>query len=310
MTYYQNVTAAIGRTPLVQVQHVCGTNALVLAKLELCNPGGSVKDRAALSIVQAAEASGELQPGGTIVEATSGNTGVGLAMVGAALGYRVVIAMPESMSVERRKLMSHYGAQLLLTPAAGGMAAAVEAAEKYIAANPGCVAARQFSNPANPDAHYRTTAVEILEDTGSRVDVFVAGIGTGGTVSGVGRALKERVPNVRIVGVEPAESPLITAGKAGGHAIQGIGANFIPDNYDASVVDEVLTVPGQEAIEMARLAARQEGFAVGISSGAALVGAGAIAQRPEFAGATIVTLLPDTAERYMSTELFCPVAQA
>lgn len=306
MTYANDVTATIGHTPLVKINRMlpAGTGANVLAKMEFTNPGGSVKDRPGLAIIRAAEASGELQPGGTIVEATSGNTGVALSMVGAALGYRVVISMPSSMSVERRQLMKAYGAELLLTDPAGGMAAAVEAAEDYLANHPEAVFAGQFDNPANPEIHYRTTGPEIWEQTEGHVDAFVAGVGSGGTVSGVGKFLKEQNPEVWVVAVEPAESALLSTGQAGAHKIQGIGANFVPDNYDSATVDEVMTVTSDDAIEMARKAATQEGLLVGISSGANLAAAAELAARPEFAGKTVVTLLPDTGERYLSTVLF------
>ena len=306
MTYANDVTATIGHTPLVKINRMlpAGTGANVLAKMEFTNPGGSVKDRPGLAIIRAAEASGELQPGGTIVEATSGNTGVALSMVGAALGYRVVISMPSSMSVERRQLMKAYGAELLLTDPAGGMAAAVEAAEDYLANHPEAVFAGQFYNPANPEIHYRTTGPEIWEQTEGHVDAFVAGVGSGGTVSGVGKFLKEQNPEVWVVAVEPAESALLSTGQAGAHKIQGIGANFVPDNYDSAVIDEVMTVTSDDAIEMARKAATQEGLLVGISSGANLAAAAELSARPEFAGKTVVTLLPDTGERYLSTVLF------
>ncbi|EFU81959.1 cysteine synthase A [Mobiluncus holmesii ATCC 35242] len=306
MSYANDVTATIGHTPLVKINRIlpAGTGAKVLAKMEFTNPGGSVKDRPGLAIIRAAEASGALQPGGTIVEATSGNTGVALCMVGAALGYRVVISMPSSMSVERRQLMKAYGAELLLTDPAGGMAAAVKAAKDYLANHPEAVFAGQFDNPANPEIHYRTTGPEIWEQTEGHVDAFVAGVGSGGTVSGVGKFLKEQNPEVWVVAVEPAESALLSTGQAGAHKIQGIGANFVPDNYDRATVDEVITVTSNDAIETARKAATQEGLLVGISSGANLAAAAALAARPEFAGKTVVTLLPDTGERYLSTVLF------
>ena len=306
MTYANDVTATIGHTPLVKINRMlpAGTDANVLAKMEFTNPGGSVKDRPGLAIIRAAEASGKLQPGGTIVEATSGNTGVALCMVGAALGYRVVISMPSSMSVERRQLMKAYGAELLLTDPAGGLAAAVAAAEDYLANHPEAVFAGQFDNPANPEIHYRTTGPEIWEQTEGHVDAFVAGVGSGGTVSGVGKFLKEQNPEVWVVAVEPAESALLSTGQAGAHKIQGIGANFVPDNYDSATVDEVMTVTSDDALEMARKAATQEGLLVGISSGANLAAAAELAARPEFAGKTVVTLLPDTGERYLSTVLF------
>lgn len=304
MTYAQNVADLIGNTPLVSINRLANPSAKVLAKVESRNPGGSVKDRVARAIIRAAEESGALQPGGTIVEATSGNTGVALAMVGAALGYKVVIAMPESMSIERRVLMAAYGAELLLTPKAGGMKAAVDAANEYLATHPEATLASQFNNPANPLTHHDLTAQEIWDAVEGKIDYFVAGVGTGGTVSGVGKALKERNPQIKVIAVEPAESPLLTQGTAGPHGIQGIGANFVPENYDGNVVDEVLTVPTAQAIETARAAAQQEGLLVGISSGAALAASIAVAARPELAGKTLVTVLPDTGERYLSTPLF------
>lgn len=306
MTYANDVTATIGHTPLVKINRLlpAEVSATVLAKMEFTNPGGSVKDRPGLAIIRAAEAAGALQPGGTIIEATSGNTGVALCMVGAALGYRVVISMPSSMSVERRQLMKAYGAELLLTDPAGGMAAAVEAAEDYLANHPEAVFAGQFDNPANPEIHYRTTGREIWEQTEGHVDAFVAGVGSGGTVSGVGKYLKERNPEVWVAAVEPAESALLSTGQAGAHKIQGIGANFVPDNYNSATVDEVMTVASDDAIAMARQAAAKEGLLVGISSGANLAAAAELAARPEFAGKTIVTVLPDTGERYLSTVLF------
>ncbi|MST50208.1 cysteine synthase A [Mobiluncus porci] len=300
----KDITELIGNTPLVRINKIAGDNCMVLAKYEAANPGGSVKDRPGLAIIRAAEASGKLQPGGTIVEATSGNTGVALAMVGTALGYKVVISMPASMSIERRKLMAAFGAELLLTDAAGGMQAAKDAAEKYLAEHPGSVYAAQFDNPANPDSHYRTTGPEIWEQTGGKVDIFVAGVGSAGTISGVGKFLKEKNPAVQIIAVEPAESSLLANGKAGGHKIQGIGANFVPGNFDRSVVDEYLTIPSEVAISTARYAASKEGLLVGISSGANLAAAAELAGRPENAGKTIVTVLPDTGERYLSTVLF------
>lgn len=304
MTFAANITEIIGHTPLVRINKVAGEQCVVLAKYEAANPGGSVKDRPALAIIRAAEASGKLQPGGTIVEATSGNTGVGLAMVGTALGYQVVIAMPASMSIERRKLMAAFGAKLLLTDSAAGMKGAKEAAEKYLAEHPGSVYAAQFDNPANPDSHYRTTGPEIWEQANGKIDIFVAGVGSAGTIAGVGKFLKERNPQVKMVVVEPAESPLLATGNAGPHKIQGIGANFVPGNFDRSVVDEYLTVSSDQAIEVARAAAAQEGLLVGISSGANLAAAATLAARPENAGKTIVTILPDTGERYLSTVLF------
>lgn len=300
-----SIEETIGRTPLVRINRLVGDLPVtLLAKLESFNPGGSVKDRIGLAIIEAAEKSGELQPGGTIVESTSGNTGIALAMVGAARGYRVVITMPSSMSKERRMLMRAFGAELILTDPKDGMRGAVEAAKKLVQTTPGAILAKQFENRANPQIHYRTTAEELWADTDGKIDIFVSGFGTGGTVSGVGRFLKEKHPETQLIGVEPAESALVTTGKAGPHLIQGIGANFVPDNLDRSLLDEVLTVPGKQALEMARRAASEEGLLVGISSGAALAGALQVAERPENAGKQIVTVLPDTGERYLSTVLY------
>lgn len=300
-----SIEETIGRTPLVRINRLVGDLPVtLLAKLEAFNPGGSVKDRISLAIIEAAEKSGELQPGGTIVESTSGNTGIALAMVGAARGYRVVITMPSSMSKERRMLMRAFGAELILTDPKDGMRGAVEAAKELVQTTPGAILAKQFENRANPQIHYRTTAEELWADTDGKIDIFVSGFGTGGTVSGVGRFLKEKHPETQLIGVEPAESALVTTGEAGPHLIQGIGANFVPDNLDRSLLDEVLTVPGKQALEMARRAASEEGLLVGISSGAALAGALQVAARPENAGKQIVTVLPDTGERYLSTVLY------
>lgn len=303
MTIYSDVTALIGRTPLVKVNRIAGDNATVVAKLEFYNPAKSVKDRIGVAIIDAAEASGELQPGGTIVEGTSGNTGIALAMVGAAKGYKVVLAMPETMSVERRALLRAYGAELVLTPGPLGMKGAVAKAEE-IAAERGGILARQFANRANVEVHRRTTAEEIWADTDGAVDIVVAGVGTGGTVSGVGQVLKERKPEVRVIAVEPAESPLLSGGEPGPHKIQGLGANFVPEILDRGVIDEVITRSIDQALEFARAAATQEGLLVGISSGAALSAAVEVANRPENAGKTIVVVLPDFGERYLSTVLF------
>ena len=273
-------------------------------KLEYFNPAGSVKDRVALQMIETAEKEGKLLPGGTIVEPTSGNTGIGLAAMGIARGYKVVLTMPESMSVERRQLLAAYGAELVLTPAKDGMNGAVKRAEELAARTPNSFLAGQFNNPANPSAHYRSTGPEIWHDTDGQVDIFVAGVGTGGTVSGVGRYLKEKNPAVKIVAVEPAASPLLSGGTAGGHGLQGIGANFVPENFDRGVVDEVIPVWEKDAYAATRLLAGTEGILVGISSGAALHAAGELARRPENAGKTIVALLPDTGDRYLSTPLF------
>jgi cysteine synthase A len=303
MPIYSNVTELVGHTPLVRLNRVAGQDATVLAKLEFYNPANSVKDRIGVAIVDAAERSGALQPGGTIVEATSGNTGIALAMVGAARGYHVVLTMPETMSKERRAVLRAFGAELVLTPGADGMRGAVAKAEE-IGTQQGAVLAHQFENPANPQIHYNTTGPEIWADTDGRVDVLVAGIGTGGTISGAGRFLKEHNPAIKVVGVEPAESPLLTEGKAGSHKIQGIGANFVPQTYDASVVDEVLQVSSADAIATARALATQEGLLAGISSGAAVRAAGVLAARAENRGRTIVAVVPDWGERYLSTPLF------
>ena len=304
---YRSASQLVGHTPLLQpVRYMeqLRLPATVLVKLESFNPAGSVKDRVALEMIEDAEKEGKLLPGGTIVEPTSGNTGIGLAAMGLARGYQVILTMPESMSLERRQLLAAYGAQLVLTPAKGGMAGAVEKAQEIAAAIPGSFLAGQFDNPANPRAHYRTTGPEIWHDTDGQVDIFVAGVGTGGTVTGVGRYLKEKNPHVRIVAVEPAASPLLSGGKAGSHGLQGIGANFVPENLDRSVVDEVIPVWEKDAYAAARLLAGTEGVLVGISSGAALHAAGQLARRPENAGKTIVALLPDTGDRYLSTPLF------
>ena len=304
MNVFENVTALIGRTPLVKVNKLFGeTNATVLAKLEFYNPANSVKDRIGVAMVDAAEKAGVLKPGGTIVEATSGNTGIALAMVGAARGYDVVLTMPETMSKERRALLRAFGAELVLTPGPEGMRGAVNKANE-IAAERGGVLVRQFENPANVDIHRRTTAEEIWADTDGTVDIVVAGVGTGGTISGVGQVLKERKPGVRMVAVEPAESPILSGGQPGPHKIQGIGANFVPEILDRSVLDEVVTVSSEDAVAMAREAARAEGLLVGISSGAALKAAGELAARPENTGKTIVVVIPSFGERYLSSVLY------
>ncbi|WP_454294273.1 cysteine synthase A [Salana multivorans] len=302
---YEDVTQLIGNTPLVKLNRLTeGAKATVLAKLEFYNPANSVKDRIGVSIVDAAEASGALQPGGTIVEATSGNTGIALAMVGAARGYDVVLTMPESMSKERRALLRAFGAELVLTPASEGMKGAVNRAEELVAERPGAVLARQFANEANPAIHRATTAEEIWNDTDGGVDIFVAGIGTGGTITGVGQVLKERKPEVTIVAVEPEESPILNGGAPGPHKIQGIGANFVPEILDTSVYDEVIDVNAERAVEIARRAAAEEGLLVGISSGAAISAALELANREENAGKTIVVVVPSFGERYLSTILY------
>ncbi|WP_341360493.1 cysteine synthase A [Georgenia sp. M64] len=304
-TIYDDVTQLIGRTPLVRLNKITdGAGATVLAKLEFYNPANSVKDRIGVAIVDAAEASGELPPGGTIVEATSGNTGIALAMVGAARGYKVVLTMPESMSKERRALLRAFGAELVLTDPSTGMRGAVERAEAIAAERESAVLARQFANEANPAIHRRTTAEEIWADTDGEVDAVVAGIGTGGTITGVGQVLKERKPEVRIIAVEPAESPILNGGKPGPHKIQGIGANFVPEILDTEVYDEVIDVDAATSVAWARRAATEEGLLVGLSSGAALAAAVQVAQRPEMAGKTIVVIIPSFGERYLSTILF------
>ena len=304
MNVFENVTALIGRTPLVKVNKLFGeTNATVLAKLEFYNPANSVKDRIGVAMVDAAEKAGVLEPGGTIVEATSGNTGIALAMVGAARGYDVVLTMPETMSKERRALLRAFVAELVLTPGPEGMRGAVNKA-KEIAAERGGVLVRQFENPANVDIHRRTTAEEIWADTDGTVDIVVAGVGTGGTISGVGQVLKERKPGVQIVAVEPAESPILNGGQPGPHKIQGLGANFVPEILDTTVYDEVLDIDAGTAVQFARRAATEEGLLVGISSGAALKAAGELAARPENTGKTIVVVIPSFGERYLSSVLY------
>ena len=302
---YENITEVFGRTPLVKLNKVTdGAAATVLGKLEFYNPSASVKDRLGIGIVDAAEASGELKPGGTIVEGTSGNTGIALAMIGAARGYRVVIAMPETMSKERRALLRAYGAELVLTPGSEGMKGAVARAEQIAAETPGAVLARQFENQANVEIHRRTTAEEVWNDTDGGVDIFISGIGTGGTLSGVGQVLKERKPEVRIVGVEPLESPILNGGQPGPHKIQGIGANFVPAILDREVYDEIIDVDIDQAVATARRLGVEEGILGGISSGATVYAATQLAQRPENAGKTIVVIAASYGERYLSTVLY------
>ena len=307
MNIAPNLTALIGRTPLVELpaySRHCGLPRPLVAKVEAFNPGACVKARTALALIDDAERRGLLRPGATLIEPTSGNTGVGLALVAAIRRYHLILTMPESMSLERRKLLQALGAEIILTPAAGGMAASVDKARELHAAIPGSFIPGQFDNPANPRVHELTTGPEIWHDTDGQVDVFVAGVGTGGTVTGVARALKAKNPAVRIVAVQPSTSPVLSGGQPGPHRIQGIGPNFIPACYDAAVVDEVLSVPDDQAIRAARLLARTEGLLAGISSGAAVYAASLVARRPEMADKLIVTLLPDTGERYLSTELF------
>lgn len=297
---YNHLTDLIGNTPLLAVTGLDGQQARLLLKLEYFNPGGSVKDRVALAMIEDAERNGVLTPGATIIEPTSGNTGVGLAWVGAAKGYKVILTMPDTMSVERRNLLKAYGAQLELTPGAEGMKGAIARAEQLREQISGAVILGQFVNPANPDAHRRTTGEEIWADTGGNVDIFVAGVGTGGTISGVGQSLKAHKPDVRIIAVEPAASPVLTTGQAGKHKIQGIGAGFVPETYNPDVVDRVLTVTDEQAYEGSRTLARTQGLLVGISSGAAYHAAAELACMHENKGKTIVALLPDTGEKYLS----------
>ena len=306
MAIYHSVSQLVGNTPLLSVDNYVRQRQLpatILAKLERFNPAGSAKDRIALEMLDQAEATGALQPGGTVIEPTSGNTGIGLAAMAVARGYRVILTMPASMSAERRAMLKAYGAELVLVET-GGMAGAVTKAEELAASIPGSFIPSQFDNPANPAAHYKTTGPEIWRDAEGHVDIFVAGVGTGGTISGVGRYLKEQNPNIRIVAVEPASSPLLSQGHAGPHGLQGIGANFVPGNYDSSVVDEIVTVTDEDAYRTGRLLACTEGVMAGITSGAALWAADELARRPENKGKTIVALLPDDGNRYLSTPLW------
>ena len=303
---HNNIGELIGQTPLLRINRINTGRAELLVKVESFNPGSSVKDRIALAMIEAAEREGRIRPGDLLIEPTSGNTGIGLAMVAAAKGYRLVLTMPETMSIERRKLLQAYGAQLVLTAGAAGMKGAIARAFELLADNPGAFMPQQFENPANPAVHASTTAVEILADTGGALDVFVSGVGTGGTVTGVGRVLKEKLPGVRIVAVEPDASPVLSGGQPGPHKIQGIGAGFVPRVLDMSVVDEVRQVSAEAAGTVARAAARQEGLLIGISSGAALAVALEMSGQPAYADKRIVTLLPDSGERYLSTWLFDP----
>ena len=302
--YFENIIETIGSTPLVKINKLNQSKANVFAKVEFFNPGGSVKDRVGAAMIEAAEAAGLIQPGATIIEPTSGNTGIGLALVAAVKGYKLILTMPETMSVERRKLAAAYGAQIELTPGAEGMKGAIRRAEELHATIPGSWIPMQFENPANPQRHYEKTGEEIWVALEGHVDAFVAGVGTGGTVSGVGKYLKEHNPNVHIVAVEPDTSAVLSGKPAGAHKIQGIGAGFIPKTYDANSIDEVIPVSAEDAGIAARGSARQEGILVGISSGAALQAAFELSKRPEFEGKNIVALLPDTGERYLSTWLF------
>lgn len=307
MRVFNNITGLIGHTPLMEINRFTeklGLKAQILVKLELFNPAGSVKDRIALSMIEDAEKKGLLKPGSVIIEPTSGNTGIGLASIAASKGYRAVFTMPETMSAERRKLLQAYGAEIVLTEGAKGMKGAIAKAEELARQTPGSFIPGQFVNPANPEAHVRTTGPEIWDDTDGKVDIFVAGVGTGGTVTGTGRYLKSKNPAVRVVAVEPAASPVLTQGKAGPHAIQGIGAGFVPEVLDTKIYDEVIDVTNEDALATGREIARKEGFLVGISSGAALFAAVELARRPENAGKLIVALLPDNGDRYLSTKLF------
>ena len=303
----KQLTELIGKTPLLELNKFSAQKGLqnpIIAKVEYFNPGGSVKDRIALAMIEDAEQKGILKPGATIIEPTSGNTGVGLALVSAVKGYHLILTMPETMSVERRNLVKAYGAEVRLTPGKDGMPGAIRAAEELRKSIPGAVILQQFENPANPAKHYGTTGPEIWEQTDGQVDIFVAGVGTGGTISGVAKYLKEKNPGVKVVAVEPSSSPVLNGGKSGPHKIQGIGAGFVPKTYDASVIDEVLDIDNDDAIRTGRELAQQEGLLVGISSGAAAFGASVVAARPENAGKKVVVLLPDTGERYLSTVLY------
>lgn len=308
MVYAKGLEALIGNTPLVSLERLCQANGLtdacILGKLERFNPAGSAKDRVALEMILNAEADGTLKPGGTIIEPTSGNTGIGLAAIGAARGYRVILTMPDTMSIERRQVLAAYGAQVVLSEGARGMAGAIEKAQELKASIPGAMIAGQFENEANPTAHYKTTGPEIWRDTEGKVDIFVAGVGTGGTLTGTGRYLREQNPDVKLVAVEPAGSPLLSQGKAGPHGLQGIGANFVPAVLDTSLIDEIIPVSDADAFAVGRMLARCEGLLSGITSGAAVWAAMELAKRPENKGKVIVALLPDLGDRYLSSAMF------
>ena len=307
MKIANKVTDLIGKTPLLALNNYKNAenlSATILAKLEYFNPAGSIKDRIARAMVDDAEAKGLLKPGATIIEPTSGNTGIGLAAVAAARGYRIILTMPETMSVERRNLLKAYGAELVLTDGAKGMKGAIEKAQELSAATPGSLIPSQFTNPANPAAHYASTGPEIWADTDGKVDIFVAGVGTGGTLSGVGKYLKEKNPNIQVIAVEPATSPVLSQGVAGPHKIQGIGAGFVPDTLDTTIYDDIIAVENEDAFATGKALARKEGVLVGISSGAAVFAASVLAKRPENRGKVIVALLPDTGDRYLSTPMF------
>ena len=307
MKIYNDITEIIGKTPLVRIDSFSrkrGIKANILVKLEYLNPAGSVKDRVAAAMIDDAESKGLIKKGAVIIEPTSGNTGIGLAAVAASRGYKVMLTMPDTMSIERRKLLAAYGAEIVLTDGKGGMSAAIDKANELAKSIPGSFIAGQFENPANPEAHYKTTGPEIWEDTDGKVDFFVAGVGTGGTLTGVGKYLKSKNPEVKVTAVEPASSPLLSKGTSGAHGLQGIGANFVPKTLDTSVYDEVIAVTEEQAYEMGRALAREEGILVGISSGAALYAAVLTALRPENEGNNIVVLLPDTGDRYLSTPMF------
>lgn len=301
---YADILEKIGRTPLVRISKLNRGNAEVLVKVESFNPAGSVKDRIAIGMVEAAEKAGKIAPGALIIEPTSGNTGIGLALVAAVKGYRLILTMPDTMSIERRKLLAAYGAELVLTEGALGMKGAIAKAEELAQTHPGSFIPQQFDNPANPEYHKQTTAEEIWQDAGGRVDVFVAGVGTGGTLTGVGEVLKARNPDVKLIAVEPSDSPVLSGGRPGPHKIQGIGAGFVPSVLDTQIIDEIFPVGAEEAGDTARAAAKREGLLVGISSGAALFAALELSRRPEYAGKRIIALLPDTGERYLSGWLF------